>query len=108
MVKIQKARKKNDAVIPSDPHAGDDGRTNLRGRLNSEKSCWDDLKEERDNRPFHGCREGTGTGHFFPQRDTVVYSRLGTPRSRGRFAAGGTQGPADMTTGNCLCKLCPK
>lgn len=69
-----KSGKAKDAQIPSGPHVEDKGRTN------SEKFCWINLKEV--------CNNKTDMWHFWPHRNRVYYSRPQTLRSRGRFKAG--------------------
>lgn len=71
---VMKSGKEKDALIPSDPHIEDKGRTNY------EKFCWINLKEV--------CNNKTDMWHFWPHRNRVYYSRPQTLRSRGRFKAG--------------------
>lgn len=47
-----KNKKEKRCLIPSDPHRDNSSRTNLRSRLNFEKSFWDNLKEVYNNKAF--------------------------------------------------------
>lgn len=81
-----KSRKEKDASIPSDPRIEDKGRTN------SEKFCWINIKNV--------CNNKTDMWHFWPHRNRIDYSRPQTLWRRGRFKAEGS-----TTEVTRLCKL---